>query len=335
MENTEDVSLQTDPSLMLEFLIKYDTGKLLALALTQKYTEKEVLDMSIIRGKGRPARRTSHGDIEAMALRDKLKVLAELFDDVIHRLMSVVIKDRRMSKERRRRGGLIKRNKNIMFRRVSDINPTDESTSPVLMSQLDDRTVHMLANGLPRIKSGSFLEGLNGRIQLVIAYYLYYIGKRGFFSNLNTLNFSSFRDAGSSQVFNMYFLLAAFVFTLADFLSQSTLKGFFILLVCYLDYAYPDNPLLALLEHAKVVCQPLALEFDARAHVPLTPSAIETFTDSFLGFSRDPPVAYHSLLHSAFGGDFSASAATMAALVELFKDFGEIFLKLEKFHQRL
>ena len=41
---------------MLEFLVKYNAGKLLDLALTQKYTENEVLDMSIIRGKGKPAR---------------------------------------------------------------------------------------------------------------------------------------------------------------------------------------------------------------------------------------------------------------------------------------
>ena len=94
-------------------------------------------------GKGRPARRTAHGDIKVMALGDKLKVLTSSTTTWSTGLWALS-----SSTESGRAGERCanKKEQKHNVRHASDITPANESTSPVLMSQLDDRAVHMLAN---------------------------------------------------------------------------------------------------------------------------------------------------------------------------------------------
>ena len=336
MSDRVDVSIQTAFNPVLGFLATYNLDRLLNLESALNRSEKELLSYCMIRSKGRPMKNRSK-EIEGIPVKDKLRVVQEQLDDIIHECMQLTFDKRAAARVRVSTHKLLRKRRNLIFplKKVTLGVEVAEDWHLGALEQLDKQQIRALLGGLPRVRQIGYIEGLDGKVQVILAYFHEFIKTQELMGPLSSININKFNKAKGAQVFNIFCLISMFMRLIAELLSLDTTKRFYVLLLCFLDYSHERYSFTRDLKGLGVSCCPLQIEFEGTSSFRLNSEHLAVFQADFLGFIETLPSQYAPHLASLGIEPNNRNSALDAKLARLLLHLGEVFLQLEKFHGRL
>lgn len=337
MHSSREAAVQTDPNPIIKFLTRYDFSKIFHYTYAQLYKEQEVLELSVLRHKGRPSKAKSCKNIEAVLIPDKIKIINEKFSDFIHGLMTMVSNNAKTASLLYRKDKFLKKRRNIEYVRKNSNSNIESNENKVSMPviQLDDSSVQKLIESLPRIRSAGYIDGLNPKIQLAMAYYLKFVQTSGFFSQMNTINLKNLQNMNKTKIFNIFCLLSAFLTVVGDFISLKTLISFYTLSLCFLDYVYDRYRFASYLNVSVLHIDGSELILEEDNSLLLNADQSNQFFSNWFDFIETTPGRYLSHLYKIDHRGEVAGFELEIRLVGLCREFVEIFMDIENFYDRL
>jgi len=329
MDNCAEISIQTEKHLVIDFLMKYDLNKILKCLASGKNTEREILLMCVVKSKGRPHKLTAQADIDTVSVPHKIMLLQQFFDSFLHRLLSLGARSFCAKNKSNGKYTFMRKRRNVVFGAPPGYRTGGACVDlRLVFDGLGDDKVQIKANCYSRIKGTAFIDECNAKVQWLLAINLAYVRRAGFFTRVNTLDVSKFHALEKSAIFNVYFILSAFLSTASDILPHACLKSLYEYTVAYLDACFTRFDYLHNLD---------ALSFTS-AHNYVSPRGLLVIDKRRLGefcarwsaFVEDTPSAYKKLCGSA-----EKHRPQVLSLIALFKMFAEVFLVLEGFQHRL
>lgn len=322
--------IQTVNHPVLDFLMKYDLAKIVKYLSSDKYMEREVLKMCVIRSKGRPPRITARSDIESVTVPHKILLLNKIFDGFLHKLLSFCTTELSKKDSGTEKYKFLKRKRNIEYTLPQSYKTCDENLNvELLCGELDGHQVQKVISGLPKLKGTLYVSELNHKIQLFLAINLKYIQQTKFFTAVTAIDAEKFKGVNKPRIFNIFFLLSAFITTTADFVSSPLMKSFFFFLLGFLDSSYESFDFLNEFD-SSTISSPALCFVQIPDTAIINKTKLDDFCEAWTIFAQDLPAKYRKLC-----GGADEYGARVLRLIELFKTFAEVFLMLEAFQHRL
>lgn len=331
--------MQTDSHIVIEFLAKYDLNKIMKCLVTCKSTEREILLMCVMKSKGRPHKLKPHADIDSVSIPHKIALLHQLYDTYVHKLMLMRVASFGAKRKSTAKYSFMKKKKNVVFSAPPGCNLIGDVYVDLsfVFDELSGNKVQISDRNVAHIKGCSFMHAYNPKVQWLLALNLAYVRRESFFTRVSTLDVSRFAALDKSTVFNVYFLLAAFLNTVAEVLPNSCLKSLYEYTIAHLDASFTCFNFVHKLQY-------FTLQTDAPSSpdASLTPNSIprglllidkrglHEFCARWSAFVQDMPAAYRKLCAGAEKHKLIA-----LELITLFKHFAEVLLVLEGFQHRL
>lgn len=330
MENLKQIEIQTDKHTVIDFLTKYDLNKIVKCLSASKYTEREILMMCVLKSKGRPPKICTRVDIDTVAVPQKIVLLQQKFNSFMNKLVVLAVEEDEKRDTLRPEYKFMKKKRNILFR-GSPAPDTGDGNERVELTigKLDADKVNILMHSVPKLKRAMHVPQINCRVQLVLGLYLEYIRKSGFFTPVATIDVSSFKNISKPAIFNIFFLLSAFLTIISGFVPNTLLRSFNILMLCYLDHTFLSFVFLRDIDHCTFTGS--TIDFAKVSNSVLISSArLAEFCVAWSEFVDNVPSAYRELCVEA-----ERQKITVLRLIGLFQKFAEVFLVLEGFQHRL
>ena len=322
--------IQTDKHPVIDFLMKYDLTKMVKCLSTTKYMEREVLKMCIVKSKGRPPKITAQTDIESVTVPQKIMLLNEIFDGFMHKLLSFCMMEHRRKDSGIDKYKFLKKKRNIEYTLPQSHKKYDEILDVELVcGELDDYKVQKVMSCLPKLKGTAYVSEINHKVQLFLAINLKYVQTAQFFKSVTTIDVEKFIGVNKSCIFNIFYLLSAFLTIAADFVSRPLIKSFYLLTLCFLDASFDGFDFLTQFDSSTISSLTLCF-IQIPGTTIINKAKLDDFCKTWTIFAQDLPAKYRKLC-----GDADEYGARVLKLIELFKTFAEVFLMLEAFQHRL
>ena len=327
-------SQQTDTNPVINFLYKYDVGRMYKIQKKGKVKDKELLKMSEIRGKGRPFKHKGTDDIEMHSVVNKISILKERFNQFIDKFALKIVKFLGFVGNINTRG-FNTRYEHLVHRfgleRIAEIYPYTEE---VLYRDLDFQKLETVLI-FPDVFSNSFLPHINKHIQFIVMYFIDVILEQKIVNSLLALNFEALNQMPKGKVFNFYFIISSFVYFLGFFVPRKSIVGICLFLFYNLDKMFTHSYKLSFISDQVLSIKDSTIQIsDEEEH-----QIDEAFIKDFIAFCKrdyetgelDFKVGDFDYTQNYFSS-FILQDIDLLAHLQL---FCEIFLDLKKFHHRL
>lgn len=331
-ENASSQQTETNP--VINFLYKYDIGRIYKIQKKGKVKDKELLKMGEIRGKGRPFKHKGTDDIEMHSVVNKISILKERFNQFIDKFALKIVKFLGFVGNINTRGfntryeHLIKR---FGLERIAVIYPYTEE---ILYRDIDFQKLETVLI-FPDIFNTAFLPHINKHIQFIIMYFIDLILEKKIVNSLLAFNFEALNKLSKGNVFNFYFIISNFIYFLSFFVPRKSIVGICFFLFYNLDKMFSHSYKLYFISDQVLSIKDSTIQIsDEEEH-----QIDEAFVKDFINFCNRN---YQPGELDFKAGDFDYTQNYFISFILQDIDllahlqlFCEMFLDLKKFHHRL
>lgn len=333
MRNSITVKTQTESHAIIEFLSRYSPAKALRFLDTGLYADSELLELCTLKGKGRPARLRSSNKIEAALVPQKCAILHECFSELLEALMTRVVYESRAPS----RPLFLRIRKNLEIRSWVYNNEVESALSrlPCSLVDLSDQDIASLINCLPRLKAARKFSSQSAYAQMLIGHYAHIIRKIELFSPTLTINAQKLQNVYKSKFFNVFFINSAFVLILVNFVAPNVLASYYLLLLHFLDFSAQSYSFTREVNAIKIDRVNNEFMLSEPDSFLLTTEAMTSFCDDFASFISSAPERLVQRVALTLGQLNVRNFEIELRLVDLLRNFAQLFMKFEKFCDRI